>query len=118
MNTQQAILSASRTAFLFLLVIVSAISTELLIVAYRGHWYEKQDHAIRPACESLQPGMSPTEVWELVGKLVEPHVIWQTENTLGFAATQGSCSVSLEPNTHKVVAREFSRPAEGFVGVR
>ena len=99
-----------------LVMLVSMIGTELLILSYRNRWYEKQDKVMRPACERIQVGMSPNDVWQLAGQLGEPHGEWQADHSLGFWASHGSCTVSLDPKTNQVVTREYSQPKDRFVG--
>jgi len=109
---------ALKTALFFIVLLISLTFTELLLLGYRDRWYAKQDDIIRPACERIQAGMAPAEVWQTAEKMGQFHVAWEGEHTLGFGAVHGSCTVLIDSNTHQVIKREFSQPTESFIGAR
>jgi hypothetical protein len=104
-----------RVTVFFIVTMIFLTGTELLVRRYQNRWYEKQDYITRAICEKIEPGMSSTDVWVLVGKFGEPHLTWQAPSNLGFASMNGGCTVWLNPTSDQVTRSTYSEPEGHFV---
>lgn len=107
-----------RVVLFLTVALVSLMLTELLVVACQRRWYEKSGDSVIRSCESVQSEMSPDQVWREVKERREPHGRWKADRTLGFWGSRGSCTISLDPNTNRVVHREYSETPGNFEGIR
>lgn len=98
--------------FLFSLTLV-----QVLILAYSKWWYQRQGENTERICQQIQPGMPRTAVWQQVHDNSHPHGESEVNHVLGFWTREGTCSVSLDPNTDRVVSKEYHRSPGQFIGI-